>query len=117
MRTREGSVATPADGTYKTYYWAWKGGPPLRGKPGTPEFIASYNAAIATKVTPPSGLLIQLLQDYRQATTSAAVETAPGTTTSNRSNASSVIWATFHCRHSPTAAPVACSWSGATSWH
>ena len=24
-----------ADGSFKTYYWAWKGGPPLRGKPGS----------------------------------------------------------------------------------
>ena len=23
------------DGSFKTYYWAWKGGPPLRGEPGT----------------------------------------------------------------------------------
>ena len=54
-----------ADGRTVSYYYAWKGGPPLRGELGTPEFIASYNAAIATKVTPPSGLLIQLLQDYQ----------------------------------------------------
>ena len=36
-----------ADGSCRTYYWAWKGGPPLRGEPGTPEFIASYNEAVA----------------------------------------------------------------------
>ena len=28
-----------ADNSFKTYYWAWKGGPPLRGEPGSPEFI------------------------------------------------------------------------------
>ena len=39
-----------ADGSLKTYYWAWKGGPPLPGKPGSPEFIAAYNAAVAEKV-------------------------------------------------------------------
>jgi integrase len=50
-----------ADGTIKTYWYAWKGGPPLRGEPGTPEFIASYNA----KVTPPDGVLLRLLQDYQ----------------------------------------------------
>ena len=38
-----------ADGSFKTYYWAWKGGPALRGEPGTPEFIASYNEAVATQ--------------------------------------------------------------------
>jgi integrase len=54
-----------ADGTYRTYYWAWKGGPPLRGEPGTPEFIASYNAAVATKATPPSGALLALLFQFQ----------------------------------------------------
>ena len=32
-----------ADGTLRTYWYAWKGGPSLRGEPGTPEFTASYN--------------------------------------------------------------------------
>ncbi len=50
-----------ADGTQRTYWYAWKGGPPLRGKPGSPEFIASYNEAAATKVAPPSGVLLALL--------------------------------------------------------
>ena len=36
-----------ADGTLKTYYYAWKGGPPLRGEPGSPEFVACYNEAVA----------------------------------------------------------------------
>jgi hypothetical protein len=27
-----------ADGTPRTYWYAWKGGPPLRGEPGTPEY-------------------------------------------------------------------------------
>jgi hypothetical protein len=48
-----------ADGTRRTYWYAWKGGPPLRGEPGTPEFTASYNAAAAVKVTPPDGVLLR----------------------------------------------------------
>jgi hypothetical protein len=35
-----------ADGTRRTYWYAWKGGPPLRGEPGMPEFVASYNEAV-----------------------------------------------------------------------
>jgi integrase len=54
-----------ADGSSKTYYWAWKGGPPLKGEPGTPEFVASYNAAVAQKVVPPSGKLLSLTQQYQ----------------------------------------------------
>src|SRR6516225_1295907 len=55
-----------ADGSVKTYYWAWKGGPPLRGKPGSPEFIASYNEAVAQKVAPPTGVLLALLFRFQE---------------------------------------------------
>ena len=46
-----------ADGSWKTYWWAWKGGPPLRGQPGSPEFMAAYNAAVTAKVALPMGTL------------------------------------------------------------
>jgi integrase len=55
-----------ADGTYKDYWYAWKGGPRLLGEPGTPEFIASYNAAVAAKIAAPEGRLLRLLQDYQR---------------------------------------------------
>lgn len=55
-----------ADGTRRTYWYAWKGGPPLRGEPGTPEFSASYNEAVARKVAPPVGKLLSLLQGFQQ---------------------------------------------------
>jgi integrase len=54
-----------ADGSFKTYYWAWKGGPPLRGEPGTPEFVHSYNEAIATKAATPQGKLLSVLQAFQ----------------------------------------------------
>jgi integrase len=54
-----------ATGEVITYRYAWKGGPPLRGQPGTPEFIASYNEAAAQKVTSPSGTLLSVLQQYQ----------------------------------------------------
>src|SRR5262245_37551745 len=54
-----------ADGTLKSFWYAWKGGPPLRGKPGTPEFVHSYNEAIAHKVIPPQGVLLSILQGYQ----------------------------------------------------
>lgn len=55
-----------ADGSFKTYYYAWKGGPPLVGEPGTPEFVASYNEACARKVAAPSGVLLSLLSGFQQ---------------------------------------------------
>ena len=51
------TVAKLADGTARTYWYAWRGGPRLSGEYGSPEFIASYNAAIATKVVLPEGRL------------------------------------------------------------
>jgi len=54
-----------ADGTLRTYWYAWRGGPLLRGEPGTPEFVASYNEAIARRVTPPQGVLLSILQGYQ----------------------------------------------------
>lgn len=55
-----------ADGSFRTYYYAWKGGPPLRGEPGTPEFIASYNAAVAQKIGPPTGVLLAVLFRFQE---------------------------------------------------
>jgi integrase len=54
-----------ADGTSKTYYYAWKGGPALRGEPGTPEFVHSYNEAAARKVVTPQGTLQSPLLAYQ----------------------------------------------------
>src|SRR5215475_7723161 len=69
MRVRlkgiNGYRAKLADGTYKTYWYAWKGGPRLDGEPGSPEFIASYNAAVATKVQPPKGTLNSVLHAFQ----------------------------------------------------
>lgn len=54
-----------ADGTVKTFFYAWKCGPPLHGEPGSPEFVASYNEAVARKVTPPRGTILSLLTQYQ----------------------------------------------------
>jgi hypothetical protein len=53
-----------ADGTIKHYWYAWRGGPLLRGEPGTPEFIASYNEAVARKMTAPEGVLSALIGKF-----------------------------------------------------
>lgn len=36
----------------KTYRYAWRGGPAVKGEPGTPAFQASYNEAIASRAAP-----------------------------------------------------------------
>lgn len=57
-----------ADGTWRTYWYAWKGGPPVHGEYGTPEFIASYNEALATE-KPIVGKTLASLIAYFQTTT------------------------------------------------
>ena len=60
----KGPTKTLADGSKRTYWYAWKGGPPLCGEPGTPEFIASYNEAAARKVVAPQGTLQSSLRAF-----------------------------------------------------
>lgn len=45
------TTAVLASGERVIYWYAWKGGPRLPGRPGTPEFVAAFNAAIAERKT------------------------------------------------------------------
>jgi integrase len=54
-----------ADGQHRTYWYAWRGGPRLDGDPGSPEFIASFNSAIATHQKASIGILNSILDDYQ----------------------------------------------------
>jgi integrase len=49
----------------KDYWYAWRGGPRLRGAVGSPEFIASYNEAIADRHTPEPGRFKSIVVRYR----------------------------------------------------
>src|SRR5262245_57023937 len=54
------------DGSVSSCYWGRKGGQPMRGEPGTPKFVASYNEAVAQKVTPPTGVMLALLLRFQE---------------------------------------------------
>jgi integrase len=49
-----------------TYWYAWRGGPRLRGQPGSPEFHVSYNEAIANQQTPEPGKFRSLVTLYKK---------------------------------------------------
>ncbi|OQW44310.1 MAG: integrase [Proteobacteria bacterium SG_bin5] len=68
-----------ADGSSVTYFYAWKGGPRLDGKPGTPEFHASYNAAVETRKATPEGVLRAILDAFEASSDFAGL--APRTRT------------------------------------
>lgn len=57
---------TLADGQTKTYWYAWKGGPPLSGRPGDAEFMAAYAAAVASRRQPKAGVMLSILAAYQQ---------------------------------------------------
>jgi integrase len=53
------------DGSSVTYWYAFKGGPRLRGEPGDPEFVTSYHEAITQRKVPRVGVLLSILQGYQ----------------------------------------------------
>src|SRR5947209_4081192 len=57
-----------ADGGFATYYYAWKGGPRLKGEFGSPEFIASYHEAVSARKEAPAGVVFALLRAYQDST-------------------------------------------------
>ena len=50
----------------RTYWYAWRGGPRLRGEPGSPEFVVSYNEAIENVRTPDKSRFRALVVAYKQ---------------------------------------------------
>lgn len=55
-----------ANGKTYTYYYAWKGGPRLEGKPGSPEFIASYNRAVESVKRTSEGTVRFIIDAYQK---------------------------------------------------
>ena len=107
---------TLADGTSETYWYAWKGGPRLQGEYGSPEFIASYNAAIATKTVAPDGRLLSSparLPTCHKIFSDCEIGRAP--TTSSRSRRSNRNSAIVPSRRFRTLARAVFSWAGGTS--
>lgn len=54
-----------ADGTVRTYWYAWKGGPRIDAEPGTPDFIRLYGEAIAAKVKKSAETLSSLIDYFK----------------------------------------------------
>jgi integrase len=54
-----------SDGSTRTYWYAWKGGPALKGEPGSPEFAASYAEAASRRQMGPEGKLLSVLNRFQ----------------------------------------------------
>lgn len=53
-----------ADGSRRTYYYAWKGGPRIEAMPGTPEFIAAYNKLVTARAEHTVNRLAEIIDEY-----------------------------------------------------
>jgi integrase len=56
-----------ATGEIKTYYYAWRGGPQIKAKLGTPEFVRQYHEAHASLRQPRAGTLMTVVAQYKAA--------------------------------------------------
>jgi integrase len=54
-----------ATGEIKTYFYAWRGGPQIKAKPGTPEFVGAYNDAHVHLRQPRAGTLMTIIAEYK----------------------------------------------------
>lgn len=54
-------------GEVKTYYYAWRGGPQIKAKPGTPEFVREYHDAHASLRQPRVGTFMSIIAQYKAA--------------------------------------------------
>ncbi|KJC60189.1 hypothetical protein UP10_13990 [Bradyrhizobium sp. LTSPM299] len=54
-----------AAGELKTYYYAWRGGPQIKAKPGTPEFVREWREAHASVRQPRAGIAGRTFHDLR----------------------------------------------------
>lgn len=58
-------TARLATGEVRTYYYAWRGGPPIKAKPGTPEFVREYHEAHASARQPRAGTFMTIIARYK----------------------------------------------------
>jgi integrase len=49
----------------QTYYYAWRGGPRITAKPGSPDFIQQYNTAQAARKKVPANCLFTLIAEFK----------------------------------------------------
>src|SRR2546421_11876152 len=56
-----------ANGETKVHFYAWRGGPALQAKPGTPEFVQAYHDAHASLRQPRAGTFMTIIAQYKAA--------------------------------------------------
>lgn len=54
-----------ASGDIKIHYYAWRGGPAIHARPGTPGFVHAYNEAHTKLRRPNAGTMMTIIADYK----------------------------------------------------
>jgi integrase len=54
-----------ANGETRVHFYAWRGGPAIHAKPGTPEFVREYHDAHASLRQPRAGTLMTIIAQYK----------------------------------------------------
>lgn len=56
-----------ANGAIKVHFYAWRGGPAIQAKPGSPEFVREYHDAHASLRQPRAGTFMTIIAQYKAA--------------------------------------------------
>jgi integrase len=56
-----------ANGETRVHFYAWRGGPAMHAKPGTPEFVREYHDAHASLRQPRAGTFMTIIAQYKAA--------------------------------------------------
>lgn len=56
-----------ANGEMRVHFYAWRGGPAILAKPGTPEFVREYHDAHASLRRPRAGTFMTIIAQYKAA--------------------------------------------------
>lgn len=56
-----------ANGETKVHFYAWRGGPAIEAKPGSPEFVREYHDAHASLRQPRAGTFMTIIAQYKAA--------------------------------------------------
>lgn len=56
-----------ANGETKVHFYAWRGGPAIQAKPGTPEFVREYHEAHASLRQPRAGTFMTIMAQFKAA--------------------------------------------------
>lgn len=54
-----------ANGETRVHFYAWRGGPAIHAKPGTPEFVREYHDAHASLRRPRAGIFMTVIAQYK----------------------------------------------------